>query len=155
LTLAHGLREKAEAPIFGPTVIHGLADTLRLAVEESRTEAARGLSSLLESPPGDLAEWDTWLEAFERGALELAGLGPGRTVEQPPSARESEPAAVAPDAVESLTWAGRLVDQVRSWRSELAAAAPWLDALLAWEVWGDPHWGSEAAGRRWAEVRAR
>src|SRR5262249_18298158 len=66
LTLAHGLREKAEAPIFGPTVIHGLADTLRLAVEESRTEAARGLSSLLESPPGDLAEWDTWLEAFER-----------------------------------------------------------------------------------------
>ena len=49
LTLAHGLREKAEAPVLGPAVIHGLADTLGLAAEERSGEAVRVLSRTMSS----------------------------------------------------------------------------------------------------------
>ena len=96
LTLAHGLREKAVAPRLGPAVGQGLADTLGLAAEEQPGAAVGRLWALLEAPPGgDLAGWDAWLSAFEAGALELAEAG--------------------------SRWGGRLVDQVRAWRLELAA----------------------------------
>ena len=73
LTLAHGLIEKTEAPLFGPGVVQGLADTLGLAAEQASMGLARRLSAMIDVPPVDLAGWDTWLEAFERDALELAG----------------------------------------------------------------------------------
>src|SRR5206468_4465209 len=69
LTLAHGLREKAEAPVLGPAVIHGLADTLGLAAEERSGEGVGALSAMLASEPLDLAGWDVWLAKFEREAV--------------------------------------------------------------------------------------
>ncbi len=91
ITLAHGLREKAEAPVFGPSVIQGLADTLGLAAEHGSAEVVRRLSAMIEAPPVDLAGWDTWLEAFERIALELAGRGWAGSGDPRPSQGSGDP----------------------------------------------------------------
>ncbi len=68
-------------------------------------------------PPGDLSEWDQWLEEVEREAVELAGHA--TAARRGRSVRSGEPAA----------WADRLVAQVRAWRAELAAVAPWIGAV--------------------------
>jgi cyclic beta-1,2-glucan synthetase len=146
LTLVHGLREKTEVPVLGPVVIHGLADTLALAVEEGLGAAGQVLGDLLEAPPGDLAEWDRWLEVFERQAVELAGHGSSQ-----PKVAASSPGSKA--AVASPTWADRLVDQVRAWRAELAVAAPWLGALRAWETHPEGHSATLPAGRSGSAIR--
>src|SRR5262249_25809875 len=119
ITLAHGLREKAEAPLVGPAVIQGLGDTLGLAAESPTVpkEPARRLAAMLESRPRNLADWGGWLETFEREARALAGRSP---------VPAGEGAGAAPPAA---TWADRLVEQVVEWRAELDAAAPWRDEI--------------------------
>src|SRR5262249_54484417 len=130
IAASHGLREKAEAPLVGPAVIEGLADTFGLAAESATAprEAASRLSSLLAEPPRDeLAAWDGWLESLEGAAGELAG----RT---------------GPEAALPSTWPDRLVEQAAEWRAELAASAPWLKAVVAAEGIGE-------LGHRWPPIR--
>ncbi len=137
LTLANGLREKAEAPMVGPWVIHGLADTLGLAIEQKSSEAAHRLAAMTEAHPADLAAWADWLESFERGALEIAG-------------RSEKP---SPDTA-AWTWADRLVWQAAAWRSEFAAKAPWLEPVLALDRWGAAPFSTGEAHQTWGSLRA-
>ena len=96
MALAHGLREKAEAPLLGPAVIEGLADTFGLAAEPAGPqEPGRRLAALLESPPADLRGWDTWLGRFERGAP----TWPVSPDQRPRSARNDGPSRLVEQAV--------------------------------------------------------
>jgi cyclic beta-1,2-glucan synthetase len=134
ITLAHGLRQKAESPLLGPAVALGLADTLGLAAEEQGAESCQALWTLIDSPPqGNVAvapradtegsdrgvaggtprdevdEWTTWLAALERAAINLAGHD------------RSDGATSGDKLVRSSSWADRLLVQVRAWRVEFAA----------------------------------
>ena len=109
IALKQGLLEKCEKPVVGPVVIEGLADTVFLVAEQTGNDCRR-LKMLLAKSPGDLGEWDRWLQEFEAAAGELAG-GP-------------DPNDAAPTATKggAVAWADRLVEQVRAWRAEVALA---------------------------------
>src|SRR5205814_9844824 len=87
LTLKQGLREKIDAPVCGPALRDGLADTLRLVAESFHAieppgadtpplfpviEHALGeFDQQLHELPVDLLGWDRWLEALDHRAEEL------------------------------------------------------------------------------------
>jgi hypothetical protein len=143
LTLAHGLREKTASPVFGPAVIEGLIDTLRLIHEHARPNL-----DLPDVQTADLKTWDVWLEAFERIALELAGRG-----EKQPTETVGIAIVTASTAVVPATWADRLARQVGGWRAELAVMAPWLGALRSFDRRGAEAFRTEAARQRWDSLR--
>ncbi len=149
LTLANGLREKTEAPMVGPWVIHGLADSLGLAIEQGSSDAARRLAAMTDARPADLAAWDAWLETFERGAVELAGRAEKQSTET-----ASVAIAAPSDDVVPATWAERLLRQVRAWRAELATKAPWLEPVLAVDRWGAAPFSTGEAHQTWGSLRA-
>jgi cyclic beta-1,2-glucan synthetase len=156
ITVAHGLREKAEAPVFGPSVIQGLVDTLGLAAEHGSASVVRRLSTTIDAPPVDLAGWDAWLEAFERITLELAGRGLAQSGGPRPAQSTTVPTVAlvtASTTVVPATWADRLARQVGAWRAELEATAPWLEALRALDRRGAAPFPSDAARRRWESIR--
>ena len=150
LTLNNGLKEKIDLPTIGPWVIHGLADTLGLAIEQGSSDAARRLAAMTDARPADLAAWDAWLESFERGALELAGRAENQLTEMAAVAIAAPSAAVVP-----ATWAERLLRQVGAWRAELAATGPWLEAVLALDRRGVASFRTEESQQLWSSLRAR
>ncbi len=143
LTLAHGLREKTAKPIFGPAVIEGLVDSLHLMNEHAQPHV-----NWPDALTADLATWDVWLEDFERQARELAGHG-----EKQSTTVAGVVIASASTDVVPATWADRLVRQVGAWRAELAATAPWLGALRAFDRRGASAFRTESAHRRWGSLR--
>ncbi len=158
LTLAHGVREKMVTPVVGPAILHGLADTLRLAVESTGDAFARQWA-LLEAVPTDLLEWDRWMEQFEHELVELTGrlslTGAGRSGGGRSAQREqvlsSRPGLAANGEVERVDWAALLVEEIRGWRNELANAAPWVLAVreVDLHIMGE----SVATVDRWSRIR--
>ena len=117
----------------------GLADTLGLAADGA--VGRRGRSSALlardaRRPPG----WDDWLGRVDWAVTDLLGKLRARADVGPPDDHEA--------------WARRLAGQVRARRAELAAVAPWLAPLRAWEEPAAPAWESDDDARRWGEVRS-
>ena len=116
LALKQGLLQKADEPVPGPAVIEGLTDTFMLAAEQGGERIADG-SAPSSSAPGDLGEWDQWLDEVEREA----GIWPIVSEHTTPARPQANGEPVA--------WADRLLAQVRAWRSELATVAPWIGAV--------------------------
>ena len=79
---------------------------------------AAELGPSVDCPPGNVAEWASWLEEFERQAVDARRPHPG--------SRSSGRRAWRPEGLGE-----RLVDQIKAWRSELNAIAPWVDELRA------------------------
>jgi hypothetical protein len=108
LTLASGLREQADAPIFTAAILLGLGDTLRITRSLSAAHPAMDrLEELLRTRPTTLAAAEALLAEVTDHASALtaaAGLVPG----------------------EGLEWAQRLVRQCRDHHAELAALLPGL-----------------------------
>ncbi len=159
LALRQGLQEKARTPL-ATAAREGLADTLRLASEALRglepppqaprdvfrplEEAVRELEQTLTEPAPDLVAWDELLARLEAGATRLVD---GVKTLTPALGEEPE---------DLLRWARCLADQVKDFREELAALAPWLPLLrdtagLLAPVAALP---AEAADT-WARVRQR
>ncbi len=138
VTLSHGLREKATAPILDASIARGLEDAFRLATESPSAprEPARRLASLFAGPiPADLAQWDEWLASVETAARDLAART-SRATDSP------------------TTWADRLVEQTTGWRAELASLAPWITGLIAIENRSHALFPSDDDARRWSSIRA-
>jgi len=140
VALKQGLKEKADAPLIGPEVGPGFADTLALVGDAGA--GFKALTDLLDEAPADLPGRDEWLGRVDWAVVELLGRI---------KAQAAVPGAPAGDAD---AWARRLAAQVRARRGELAALAPWLAPLRAWESPAAPAWESEDLARRWGEVRA-
>ena len=140
VALKQGLLQKAEGPLLGPAVIDGLNDTLILAAEQGGEKPQR-FTALLEAPPGDPHEWDRWLEDVEREAVELAGQATMRD------------AGVPWKGGEQAAWADRLLAEVRAWRTELAAFAPWIGAVRSCDHQADTGGFNEEASQNWASIR--
>jgi hypothetical protein len=121
-------------------VTQGLADTLALS-GDLWSDRWRVVRPFFDSPPGDVAEWASWLEEFEGQAVDAVDRIRARAV---PGGEPGEPGA----------WAQRLVDQIKAWRGELAAIAPWVNELRACERLEDACWATEQAGKSWAAIRA-
>jgi cyclic beta-1,2-glucan synthetase len=135
LALKQGLREKIDAPVCGPALRDGLADTLRLVAESFHAieppkadtpalfpaiERALGeLAQQLHELPADLLGWDRWLEALDHRAEELVAQVKAL----------AEAIEEVPD--ELYAWADRLAQQLRNQRDELAGLAPWLKRFRA------------------------
>jgi cyclic beta-1,2-glucan synthetase len=140
VALKQGLLQKAQEPMIGTAVIEGLTDTLMLAVEQGG-EQFRTLQALCAERPGDLSEWDQWLEKLEREAVALIGREPAQVGE--PDGKGGEPAA----------WIERLVTQVRGWRNELATVTPWIGAVRSCDRLADTRWTTKDARQNWATIR--
>jgi cyclic beta-1,2-glucan synthetase len=110
LVLRQGLLEKARAPIFGPFITAGLADTLRLADEGLQatgadaelTTAVKAIAGRLDHKPNDLSGWQSLFDDVAQAAakLNLDGLD---------------------HFSEGHRWLARLVGQIGEWRTELSA----------------------------------
>ena len=140
IVLKQGLLGKTDEPLFGPRVMQGLADTLAL-VAVDWIERWPVLGRFFDSPPGNLAEWASWLEEFERQASEAVQLN-----------RFSVVAPGEPGDREA--WAQRLLEHIKAWRDELAATAPWLADLRACERLEGMIAATAHAGESWATIRA-
>jgi cyclic beta-1,2-glucan synthetase len=140
ITLKHGLLEKALAPVLGPHVTQGLADTLALFGDESSDEW-REAARFFDAPPGNLVQWASWLEECEAQAVAVLDRARAR------AGRSGEPD-------DSGAWAERLLDQIKAWRGELAEIAPWAAELQVCERLDDACRASEPARNRWAAIRA-
>ena len=140
VTLKQGLLGKADEPLFASRVMEGFADTIALVGDE-RSDRWRTFRPFFDRSPGDLAEWETWLEDFERQALD---------------AQDGIRARAVPGAAtgESAAWAERLLEQIKAWRGELAAIAPWVAELRACEVQEGICRATEQAGKAWTAIRA-
>ncbi len=133
ITLKHGLLERMRAPLIGPAVLAGFADTLAVlsdVVAKVRRPASTEADALftqigatlkvlrddLESPvkvPMALGEWLEWLGHLEHKS---AGL----------QTQLRQLTALAPaTAVELEIWGQRWLDQIHDRRTELEAIAPW------------------------------
>ena len=138
ITLKHGLREKADAPLFGPAVLQGLADTFGLAAE-SRPPARRRPRRLAiadrQPRRPTWPTWDLWLESRRRAARDLAGR---------PDAEAARPA----------TWADRLVEQAVEWQAELERLGRRGSASCTADDRGRPAaLPRRDAARRWSSIR--
>ena len=140
VTLKQGLLQKAEGPLLGPAVIEGLTDTLMLAAEQGGEEHRR-FKALIEAPPDDLSEWDRWFQEVERAAVELAGRAAKHETGTP--LKVGEPAA----------WAELLLAEVRAWRVELAAVAPWIDAVRSCDHQAEMGGFNDNARECWETIR--
>ena len=122
-------RAQARAPgesrraVLGPAVIQGWPTRSRWSATR-RSDDWRAGSALLEQPPGNLAEWASGWRRSKAEAVDLGRPHPG--------SRCRRRRAVAT----RRAWAERLVGQIRAWRAELAAMAPWLgrscEPAIAW-----------------------
>ena len=164
IALKQGLREKVEAPLFGPALGMGLETTLGLVTQAlaqrkpaagpDATDAAEALEhglvevrEMLRAAPADLLGCDEWLTHLDRAALGLNG-------------RVRALLGVQNEGPEPLeSWARRFSAQVKEHRAELAALFPWLDAVRDLDVGGGAtrpgllSWGDEASARRWRTLR--
>ena len=143
ITLKQGLLGKADEPVFGPMVTEGLADTLALVGEEwiDRSPLA---PAVCDDPPGNLAEWGSWLEEFERQAVDLVDR-----IRVPPVPGGEHDDLSGVWAV--CTWWIRS----EAWRrSELATIAPWVGELRVFERLDAACSATEQARKSWAAIRA-
>src|SRR5262249_11766788 len=137
--LKQGLLEKVHAPVAEPVIAGGLADTLDVLAEwVARVEpapasggreppvAATGgsrpplavladLRAQLGELPGNLLDWDRWLERFAAAAEVLVGRLRGLA-----AGGQSEA------STEAVLWAQRLAAAARGQLDELRTLAPWL-----------------------------
>ena len=72
MALKQGLLGKANEPLLGPMVTEGLVDSLALVGDE-RSDAWHTVWPCFEQPPGNVAEWASWLEEIEAKAVDLVG----------------------------------------------------------------------------------
>ncbi|HYT88303.1 MAG TPA: glucoamylase family protein, partial [Gemmataceae bacterium] len=136
LTLQQGLLEKLRAPVLGPALCTGLADTLGLVHKALRDihlprrgEASRlscELADLVDSLggqfqllPSDLPAWAKWLERLEAQAATL--LAQSRHLAE----------STAGAAEEAAFWAERFSEQVQGLRAEIKELVPWAGLLTA------------------------
>ncbi len=140
VTLKQGLLGKADEPILGTMVAHGLADTLGF-IGEKWSDQSRLAALVSDQPTGDLAGWASWLEDLECQAVEVLDRIPVRDL----SGGERD---------DSKVWAEQLADQIRAWRGELRAIAPWASDLSACERMDAACLRSTPEGERWAAIRA-
>jgi cyclic beta-1,2-glucan synthetase len=161
LTLKQGLLEKTHEPLLGPSVLDGLADTLRVVkeawhslgaltgAEAARTRAELGsalkaLETALGETPGDLSAWVKWLAEQKARAAALAA-GVHRLAE-----------ANYPFVGELDLWTKRLNSQFEKRERELAEVVPWMallvnsDAEKAEKALGQ---GEGETAQRWRAVR--
>jgi cyclic beta-1,2-glucan synthetase len=169
ITLRQGLREKIELPLFGPEAWLGLDAPLGLVAQAlQQRPPATGLDAaqaahaskaleeelgrvreLIRTVPADLLGRDDALAQLDRAALGL--LGRIRSL----AATGGEPRERTP----METWARAFVAEVQEHRAELAALAPWLEAIRELDLGGGPgrpaliNWADEASARRWRTVR--
>src|SRR5262249_46351572 len=124
VTLRRGLAEKMRTPLWGSFWCQGLCDTIRLAEEALRAEAAhlsgvaerlmvvQSVSGLLEECPPDLFAWADWLDRVS-ALVERFNV------------------AELPAETETYRWLDRLTEQVQDRRTELTVLAPWVGPLRA------------------------
>jgi cyclic beta-1,2-glucan synthetase len=139
LTLRVGLLEASESPLLGPQTLDGIADTIRLALEELQrarrvSHDARALSEAhtaleevvrrigLDTTPENLGEWLAVLEGLAALTAALpTSLGkPGETADDEPALREA--CAALDDVRAAVTAPLDLIASVAPWAREVLAA---------------------------------
>ena len=98
------------------------------------SELDRRLAALAEVPPGDLSEWDQWLEA-SNARRSTWSVSPDQRPDPPRTS--GEPADVG----------GPSGDTGTSVADELATAAPWIGAVRACDSLPETFWTAEPAGK--------
>lgn len=122
ITLRVGLRDALDAPLLGPAVLSGIADSVRLAIDELAVEPTsegaaalrRNLDDLarraeLAEMPATLPEWHALLAALDDEAASLVRQASERTGDDSGATRAAKRAAEA----------------VRRHADDLAAYCPW------------------------------
>ncbi|HEY7426013.1 MAG TPA: glucoamylase family protein, partial [Gemmataceae bacterium] len=163
LTLKQGLLEKTREPLFGPSVMRGLSDTLQVLHEawhslgaltgaeakRAQSELESGLKALeaaRHETPNDLPSWAKWLADLKVHSAALAATV-RRLIE-----------TGSPLAGELDLWAKRLTHRSEKRARELAELAPWVELLAdprAGRIEAALVEGDSEAAQRWRAVRAK
>ena len=137
LTLRVGLLEVSERPLVGPQTLDGIADTLRLALEdlrgikpggpggavsaEARTTIEEALRRVrLDTPPSNLGEWRAALQGLAALAATLPEW-PGPHGDDDDPAIAAARTAVA-DVRAAITAPLELIDSCAPWAAEVLSA---------------------------------